>query len=389
MIPNIESLLSRDSKHSTCCGGLPLHWPTCLASAVCPPLSCCCLHGWQRLRAARQYGFEDEVRCTAPDQCCVGGGRELLLEGAAASWLQGTLCCCLSSPQMQHFLQERDATGTLRWSWESPADSWNLRARPTQLLLPTKVVVIGTNEVDHLCLVQVLVGRCSTSPHVHHTEPSTPLSISTVAVPVKGKRLPAAVEFWDVPWDLRLVTVGSEYLFEGVSVVLLAYNPLQPQSLVAAARRFKELCPPGHGAKCTVIPVIALPDESEGKKRRRGLTKIGEGLFNEVLSKAQIRLPFTAADVNMRNRAGCTQLLREIAAIGEQALDDDDTTVYSGDSVVRDDESSIGVDNLSDGGLDDDLDDEGSGSDFDDLGELKTEDDDDQDEEGSSGAEEG
>jgi hypothetical protein len=52
---------------------------------------------------------------------------------------------------------------------------------------------------------QVLVGRSSTSPHLAHTEPSTPLSISTAAVPVKGHRLPAAVELWDVPWDLKLV----------------------------------------------------------------------------------------------------------------------------------------------------------------------------------------
>ena len=56
--------------------------------------------------------------------------------------------------------------------------------------------------------------------------------------------------------------------------VLLAYDPLKPHTLVAAAARFQELCPASHRHKCTVIPVIVLPDAAEGPNRRRGLAKV-------------------------------------------------------------------------------------------------------------------
>ena len=63
----------------------------------------------------------------------------------------------------EHFLQAREAAGTLRWSWERPGPGgpWDLTARPRELLLPAKALVIGTDAVDHLCLVQVgwSVGR--------------------------------------------------------------------------------------------------------------------------------------------------------------------------------------------------------------------------------------
>jgi hypothetical protein len=68
--------------------------------------------------------------------------------------------------------------------------------------------------------------------------------------------------------------VGAEYLFDGASAVLLAYDPLKPHTLVAAAARFQELCPASHRHKCTVIPVIVLPDAAEGPNRRRGLAKV-------------------------------------------------------------------------------------------------------------------
>ena len=338
LLSRIEALLSGPTSHEMSIhgpalplsAGLPLHWPMCVASVIFLPLLPC-IHGWQRSRASWQYGFAD-------DDC----GPVPIAGLTSPPWVMGTVCCCFSAAQLLHFLSQREQEGNLRWSWESPHGSWDLSARPRASLLPTKVLVLGTNSVDHLCLVQVLVGRTSASRLVSHTEPSTPLSISTVAVPMDGRLVPAAVEFWDVPWDLNLVTVGPEFLFDGVSVVLLAYNPLEPRTLVEAATRFWELCPLDQAAKCTCIPVMVIPDSYDGAKRRSVLAKIGKGLFNAVLSRAKLQLPFEGTDINLQNRAGCTKLLRRITAIGEEATGaDNGTSIDHEGGSVDNDTSSI------------------------------------------------
>ena len=116
--------------------------------------------------------------------------------------------------------------------------------------------------------------------------------------------VPAAVEFWDVPWDLNLSRL-DQISIDGFRWYF-SLKWLEPRTLVEAATRFWSS--PTDQAANALYSLMVIPDSYDGAKRRSVLAKIGKGLFNAVLSRAKLQLPFEGTDINLQNRAGCTKL---------------------------------------------------------------------------------